>query len=71
MKIEILDEQVGPVVIALRDRIKQLGETYAHSESEDREIGALKQVAKALGYTIDATTRAGGFDVQVSKNEAK
>ena len=70
MKIEVLDEQVTAVVRALRDRIEKIGESYSHSESEDREIGALKEVAKSLGHTIDAKTRAGGFDVEVSKNQA-
>ncbi len=70
MKIEVSDDQVAAVIRALRDRIEKIGETYAHSDVEDKEIGALKDVAKSLGHTIEATTRAGGFKIEVTKNDA-
>ena len=71
MNIEILDEQVDAVIRALRERIEKIGEKYAFSYNEDVEISALKDVARSLEHTIQATTRAGGFDVIVTKNDAQ
>ncbi|WP_049458539.1 hypothetical protein [Stenotrophomonas maltophilia] len=70
MKIEVSDEQVAAVIRALRDRIEKIGDTYTGSDIEDKEIGALKEVAKSLGHTIVATTRASGFNIEVTKNDA-
>lgn len=70
MQIEVLDGQVDAVIRALSERIEKIGKTYTQGYSDDVEIAALKDVARSLNHTITATTRAGGFDIKVTKNLA-